>query len=69
MVKFFAVAPNSPEEILNEKLTYNKYITVGGKVIEPSFRVIKETGITKIGQLFHHQVKVLLKVLAYLPPG
>ena len=53
--KFFAVAPNSLEEILNEKLTYIKYITVGGKVIEPSFRVIKETGITKIGQLFHHQ--------------
>ena len=53
--KFFAVAPNSLEEILNEKLTYNKYITVGGKVIEPSFRVIKETEITKISQLFHHQ--------------
>ena len=51
--KFFAVVPNSLEEILNEKLTYNKYKTVGGKVIEPSFRVINETGITKIGQLIH----------------
>ena len=53
--KFFAVAPNSLQEILNEKLTYNKYITIGGKVIELSFSVIKETGITKIGQLFHQQ--------------
>ena len=61
--KFFAVAPNSLEEILNEKLTYNKYITVGGKVIEPSFRVIKETGITKISQLFHHQT--LLSMLNF----
>ena len=61
--KFFVVAPNSLEEILNEKLTYNKYITVGGKVIEPSFRVIKETGITKIGQLFHH--KTLLSRLNF----
>ena len=31
------------------------YITVGGKVIELTLRVIKEIGITKIGQLFCHQ--------------
>ena len=53
--QFFAVAPNSLDEILHEKLTYNKYITVGGKVIEPTFSVIKRTGITSINQLIHNQ--------------
>ena len=34
---------------------YNKYITIGGKVIEATFSVIKTAGIPKISQLIHNQ--------------
>ena len=37
---------------MNEKIAYNKYITIGGMPLLPNFNVIKETGITKLSQVY-----------------
>ena len=49
---FFSVSPSTVQEIMNEKIAYNKYITIGGMPLLPNFNVIKETGITKLSQLY-----------------
>ena len=43
--KFYAVSPTGTQEILNEKLVYNKYILIGGKTINPSHVLIKKVNI------------------------
>ena len=38
---FYAVNTNGIQEILNEKLVYNKFILIGGKTISPNHVFIK----------------------------
>ena len=49
--KFYVVSLNGIQEILNEKLVYNKYILIGEKTINPSRILIKKTNISQVGQL------------------
>ena len=51
--KFFAVGPGSVHEIFSEKIVRNKFITIGGLPVEPTLNVIKATGISRVGQLYH----------------
>ena len=39
---FYAVNPNGIQEILNEKLVYNKFVLIGGKTISPNHVFIKK---------------------------
>ena len=52
--KFYAVYPDGIQEILNEKLVYNKFILIGGKTISPNHVFIKKTNISQVGQLVKH---------------
>ena len=47
--KFYVVSPNSIQEILNEKLVYNKCILIGGKTIDSSHILIKRQTFHKLG--------------------
>ena len=40
--KFYTVNPSCTEEILNERLVYNKNILIGGKMITPTHSFIKQ---------------------------
>ena len=52
--KFYAVYPDGIQEILNEKLVYNKFILIGGKTISSNHIFIKKTNISQVGQLVKH---------------
>ena len=49
--KFFSVEPKTIQEIMSEKITFNKHILIGKKVIDSKNNMIKETKITKLGEL------------------
>ena len=48
---FFSIQPKTVQEILSEKVTYNKYILIGGKVIDYNFSILAKTKITRINDL------------------
>ena len=48
---FFSVMPNRLEEILTEKITQNKFITIGGRPITNNFGLLRVTGITLLSEL------------------
>ena len=48
---FFSVQPKTIQEILSEKIVYNKYILIGGKLIDHNFSILVKTKITRINDL------------------
>ena len=48
---FFSVQPKMVQEILNKKIAYNKFILIGGKVIDYNFSILVKTKITRINDL------------------
>ena len=48
---FFSISPTIINEILNEKLHYNKFITIGGKSLSKRSIFLQDTQISKIRDL------------------
>ena len=48
---FFSISPTTINEILNEKLHYNKFITIGGKSLSKKSIFLQDTQISKIRDL------------------
>ena len=75
---FYSISPTTVNEILNEKLHYNKFIIIGGKSLSKKSIFLKDTQISKIRDLVtnnrsNHRLKTIgeleveLKKIHFLP--